>query len=70
MIDYEDVQFEDRMSADTNDYQDHGWPGDGSGTDDFADFNQNEADDYRDEGAEDSYLDSAYEDDTDIGVDY
>jgi hypothetical protein len=26
-----------------------GWPGDGSGTDDFADLNANEADDYRDE---------------------
>lgn len=26
-----------------------GWPGDGSGTDDLADYNQNEADDYRDE---------------------
>jgi len=64
MIDYEDVQFEDRMSADT------GWSGDGSGEDDFADYNQNEADDYRDEGAEDSYLDSYYEDQTDIGSDY
>ncbi len=70
MIDYEDVQFEDRMSADTDDCQDHGWPGDGSGEDDFADYNQNEADDYRDEGAEDSYLDSYYEDQTDIGSDY
>jgi len=28
---------------------DKGWPGDGSGTDDLADFNANEADDYRDE---------------------
>lgn len=26
-----------------------GWPGDGSGTDDLADFNANEAGDYRDE---------------------
>ena len=26
-----------------------GWPGDGSGTDDLADYNANEADDYRDE---------------------
>lgn len=24
-----------------------GWPGDGTGEDDLADFNQNEADDYR-----------------------
>jgi hypothetical protein len=30
-------------------HQYHGWPGDGSGEDDLADFNQNEADDYRDE---------------------
>jgi hypothetical protein len=26
--------------------QRRGWPGDGSGEDDFADYNQNEADDY------------------------
>jgi hypothetical protein len=26
-----------------------GWPGDGSGMDDFADLNQNEANDYREE---------------------
>lgn len=26
-----------------------GWPGDGSGLDDLADLNQNEADDYRDD---------------------
>ena len=26
-----------------------GWPGDGSGADDFADYNASEADDYRDE---------------------
>jgi hypothetical protein len=26
-----------------------GWPGDGSGEDDFADMNANEADDYRNE---------------------
>ena len=42
MIDYEDVAYEDSVSADT------GWPGDGSGEDDLADYNQNEADDYRD----------------------
>ncbi len=27
-------------------YDGAGWPGDGSGTDDLADYNQNEADDY------------------------
>lgn len=26
-----------------------GWPGDGTGEDDLADYNANEADDYRDE---------------------
>lgn len=30
-------------------YDGGGWPGDGSGTDDFADFNANEADDYQGE---------------------
>lgn len=40
----------------------HGWAGDGSGEDDLADYNANEADDYRDEGGEDSYLDASYED--------
>ena len=29
-----------------------GWPGDGSGMDDLEDFNQAEADDYRNEGDE------------------
>lgn len=31
-------------------YNPGGWPGDGSGEDDFADYNQNEADDYCNEG--------------------
>lgn len=60
-IDYEDVAYEDRMSAET------GWPGDGSGMDDLADHNQNEADDY---GGEDRWLDSDYEDRTELGYDY
>jgi hypothetical protein len=38
-----------------------GWPGDGSGTDDFADYNANEADDYRNEG-EDDCLDTFTDD--------
>lgn len=29
--------------------ENHNWPGDGSGEDDLADMNANEADDYRDE---------------------
>ena len=44
MIDPEDIQYEDDISSDTA-----GWPGDGSGEDDFADYNQNEADDYNNE---------------------
>lgn len=36
-----------------------GWPGDGSGTDDFADFSANEVDDYRNEGYDDM---DAYQD--------
>lgn len=39
-------------------YAAQGWPGDGSGLDDLADHNANEADDYRDEGNEDCHLDS------------
>ena len=34
---------------------DRGWPGDGSGTDDLADHNSNEANDYLDEGREDGF---------------
>jgi hypothetical protein len=30
-------------------YDGAGWPGDGSGTDDFQDYNANEADDYQNE---------------------
>lgn len=56
-----DYLFEDPSESDNSDdikldnYYDAeelpagGWPGDGSGTDDFADFNANEADDYRNE---------------------
>lgn len=50
MIDYEDVAYEDRMSAEYYEPQDkHGWPGDGSGEDDFQDYNQNEVGDYYNE---------------------
>ena len=38
------------QTSDEQPYDGGGWPGDGSGTDDLADFNANEADDYRDEG--------------------
>lgn len=62
MNDYEDVCYEDSVSSETDDYQSHGWPGDGGGEDDLADYNQNEADDYRHEGAEDSHLEMEYED--------
>lgn len=35
--------------ANGNIYEFKGWPGDGSGLDDLADYNANEADDYRSE---------------------
>lgn len=38
-----------------DDNESHGWPGDGSGEDDLADHNANEADDYRDEGIDDCH---------------
>lgn len=34
-----------------------GWPGDGSGEDDLADFNANEVSDYQNEDVEDNYYD-------------
>lgn len=40
-IQCEEVFAEEQQAA--------GWPGDGSGEDDLADHNQNEADDYRGE---------------------
>lgn len=36
-------------SGDDLPYDGGGWPGDGSGTDDLADYNANEADDYTNE---------------------
>jgi hypothetical protein len=47
-----EMEYEDRVSGSYSDeeteepYDGGGWPGDGSGTDDLADFNANEADDY------------------------
>lgn len=40
----------EREEPEDQPYDGGGWPGDGSGTDDLADYNQNEADDYRNEG--------------------
>jgi hypothetical protein len=50
-------------------YEGAGFPGCGDGTDDLADANANEADDYRNEGCggEDSYLDSYWEDQAEMG---
>lgn len=49
-----DAAYEDRTHIeDEQEYDGGGWPGDGSGTDDLADMNANEADDYRDEGMDD-----------------
>jgi hypothetical protein len=39
-----DQAFEER-----NEIEERGWPGDGSGTDDLADYNQNESGDYLNE---------------------
>lgn len=44
-----EMEYEDRTYVPDEGEQNAGWPGDGSGEDDFADYNQNEADDYRDE---------------------
>ena len=41
------------QTSDEQPYDGGGWPGDGSGTDDLADMNANEADDYSNEGCED-----------------
>ena len=44
----------------------YGWPGDGGGSDDLADYNQKEADDYNgDREDEDRDLDSTQETDWD-----
>ena len=43
-----DAQYEDRTHID-DDFEDRGWPGDGSGMDDLADFGANEVEDYRNE---------------------
>jgi hypothetical protein len=59
-IDYTDA-IRDRFEQDADDrfhapepaeqpYDGGGWAGDGSGTDDLADYNQTEADDYANEG--------------------
>ncbi len=61
-----EVESDEALARIEDEDSQHGWPGDGSGEDDFADYNANEADDYRDEGGEDSYLDASYEDRFDI----
>lgn len=49
-----EADYEDRTHIED---EPHGWPGDGSGEDDLADYNQNEADDYANEGADDGASD-------------
>ncbi len=44
-----EADYEDRQNGGGEDDVETGWPGDGSGMDDFEDFNQNEVSDYRDE---------------------
>lgn len=80
MNDYEHNEPAD----DDNIIANHGWPGDGSGLDDLADHNSNEADDYSNEGAdypddqpdddvyggEDNFLEMQYEDRNGCGYEY
>ena len=49
-----DAVYEERfeIADEREELEATGWPGDGSGEDDLADYNANEADDYRDEGAD------------------
>lgn len=49
--DFHDTQneIEDAHQMSLSEESAANWPGDGSGEDDLADYNQNEADDYREE---------------------
>jgi hypothetical protein len=49
---YLDSYYESQTEIPEPAYDGGGWGGDGSGTDDLADYNANEADSYRDEGWE------------------
>jgi hypothetical protein len=44
-----ETEHEAAHRVDPQDTAEQGWPGDGSGTDDLADYNANEAMDYCDE---------------------
>jgi hypothetical protein len=61
------AQEPELMTADAREMEQAGWPGDGSGEDDLADHNANEADDYRDEGNEDAGMENFFESQTDLG---
>lgn len=55
-IDTDDTNDDTNDDTDTADAADdiaYGWPGDGSGEDDFADYNQNEANDYKNDYKDD-----------------
>lgn len=41
-----EAQYEERTEVEESPTEDAGWPGDGSGMDDLADYNANEAMDY------------------------
>jgi hypothetical protein len=45
----ENEDYREQHEAEIAEQEMHGWPGDGSGEDDLADYNQNEADDYLNE---------------------
>ena len=51
MNDEQDTPFGEQLDGGFCDEQfaEQGWPGDGSGTDDLADYNANEVDDYANE---------------------
>ncbi len=63
----ESMQFSpeaEDMHAAASEHDEHrDCPGSGDGSDDFADYNANEADDYRDEGADDAPYDTGCDDD-------
>jgi len=46
IIDHAPDPYHDAEAYNRKEENHEGWPGDGSGTDDLADYNQNEANDY------------------------
>lgn len=59
---YEKLSNQKTAQFDDFGAEDFGWPGDGSGMDDLADMQANEADDYRNEGYDEVYDDAGGDD--------